>query len=184
MGFIIYPFYFMIFIFGWRFFRYLSTPLLTRLGFYKYYSPLFMTMPSLGKTLDFHLGTSYDFFKLDKVTSRVIFLYLAEGLTKISEEINDGRIPIDTILYGNTFYLKKASLEKLGFTARRMNPFETFLFILNYFELCVLKSITMKKPVLIPIKNIWIIKISASELIKNIKLYQSFHQKLGDKLLP
>ncbi|GJQ62680.1 MAG: hypothetical protein SCALA702_17330 [Melioribacteraceae bacterium] len=171
-------------IFIWRLIRYISTPLLKQLGFYKYYSPLFMIMPSFGRTLDFHLGTSYDFLKLKQINNKIILLYLAEGLMKISDEIEKGNIPKNTIFYGNTFYLKKKSIKRFGFSARRMNFFESFLFMLNYIELCILKSITMKRPVLIPLDNVWVIKITAGDLLDYSEHYRTFYYKLREKLLP
>ncbi len=149
-----------------RFIRYLSTPLLKKIGFYKYYSPLFCTMPFFNGHLDIHLGTSWDFFKFRKINPRTILLYLAEGLYNLSIAIKTGKVDGQKILRGNIFYLKSTTFEKFGFTSRKLNLVEYILFVQNYIELCILKSISTGKLRLVSFKNVSIVTCKASELPK------------------
>lgn len=152
--------------------RYLSTPFLKKVGFYKYYSPMFLTMPKGRKILDIHLGTSWDFFKAQKQNPKLILYLLASGLVKFCDAIEKGKIPKDTLVQGNIFYLRDTSVEKFGFKYRKMNWFETILFVINYIELSILISISYKRFRTAPLNNVKIIYNSAEELLKNRDKYQ------------
>ncbi len=157
----------------WRLFRFFSTPLFTRTGFYKYYSPMLMTMPfSLsGRVYDFHLGTSWDFFQMQKKQASLILYHLAKGLVNVCAEIESGKFAPDTKFTGNVFYLKESTIKKFGFHSRKLNPFELFLFALNFIELCILFSISHRKLTMIPLTNVVIIYITAEELVDNKEKY-------------
>ncbi len=144
--------------------RYLSTPLLKRLGFYKYYSPMFCTMPFFNNHLDIHLGTSWDFFKPYKLNSRIILLYLAEGLYSLSSAIERGEIDSQKILRGNVYYLNTSTFEKFGFRSRKLNLLEFVLFLMNYVELCILQSVSSGKVSVVSFKNLSILTCKAGDL--------------------
>ena len=164
-------------VFIFRLLRYLSTPLLRSMGFYKYYSPMFCTMPFINNQLDIHLGTSWDFFRAGKLTPRKILLYLAEGLYNLNKAIQNGEVDGNKMLRGNVFYLKRETFEKFGFTARKLNTFEFILFLLNYIELCILQSISMRKLTFISFRNLTILTIKAKDLNNySMRLESVFNQ--------
>lgn len=160
------PLYIIIIILIWRILRYISTPVLKKAGIYKYYSPMFMVVPRFGNTLDIHLGTSYDFFRQKNISARLILQYVAEGITRLCDDIAAGKIKPNAKLYGNSFYFKKESLEKFGFKTRPMNLFETILFCFIYFEVSILRSITMRKISFVPVSHVFIISSTAGDLLK------------------
>lgn len=140
---------------------------------------MFLTMPTFGDGMDFHLGTSYDYFRQSDISPKIIFMYLTVGLLNLIDEIEKGKIKPETRLYGNTFYLKKSTLERFGFHSRKLNFAETLPFGMNYLELTLLKSITTRKITLVPLNNILIVFTTAGELLANRKIYLDFYEKIA-----
>jgi hypothetical protein len=161
------------FIATFRIVRFLTTPFLKKIGFYKYYSPMFMTMPLGRNYYDLHLGTSWDLLKRTDLNPRLIITHLAEGLICLSEAIEKNQISMNSKFKGNTFYLNGKSIERFGFSTRKMNWFEFILFVINYTELCILNSIVKKKLYFVPWKNVLIVTCSAKDIIANKVKYIS-----------
>lgn len=166
------------FLFIYRFSRYLSTPILKKVGFYRYYSKMFCTMPYGFKTLEVHIGTSWDFFRLQKVNPSVLLYHLAEGLHNLCAEIECGKIEPETKIRANLYYFSDATVEKFGFKPRRPNVFEWFVFSLNYIELCIMLSISYGKLTRVRFENLKVIEGVARELM----LYKHEYQRIADRL--
>lgn len=162
----------------YRFIRYITTPLLRKVGYYMYHSPLFFTQPLFLNVQEIHLGTTWDFFKLPSVGPKIIFGYVAEGLLNLAEAIEQGRIDPETRFRGYTFYLKKTTIKRFGFKTRKLNVIEAILFSLSYFEVCLLKSISCKKLSIVPIGNVHIVFCTAQDIVKMKPLYRQIHDQL------
>jgi DNA integrity scanning protein DisA with diadenylate cyclase activity len=132
-----------------------------------------MTMPWFFNTYDFYLGTSWDLAKMNEINSKQMMKFIAEGLVNILRDIEKGIINKKTKFKGNTFYFKESTIKRFGFNTRRMNLFETILFILNYFELCLLSSIVKKKFTFIPVKNVMIVIFNAEEILANKNKFET-----------
>ena len=158
-------------LFGWRLAKYISTPLLKKIGFYKYYSPMFLTVSIFPGRVEIHLGTSWDFFKHRKITPKLLLGYLAEGLVNLCEDIENGTIPENKLIQGNIHYLKSSTTKKFGFNTRNYNFFEFILFLLNYIELCILKTISYGRPSIVRLQNNKIHYCRAKDLVKNKSKY-------------
>lgn len=166
-------------IFLFRLLRYVSTPLLKKTGYYKYYSTMFFTMPLGPKLLDIHLGTSWDFFRLQKKNPKLTLFYLAEGLINLSDAIERGEIHPKTYLKGNVFYLKESTISKFGFKTRRMNAWEFFLFCINVFELSILYSIVHGKISIVPINSVHEIYIYAEDLPAHKPKFMQYYERMN-----
>jgi hypothetical protein len=167
-------------IFSLRFLRFISTPLLRKLGCYRYYSPMFFTIPFLNNTLDIHLGTSWDFIRHLQVNPRRLLYFLAEGLLRIIADARRGNIRTTTRLRGNTYFLKKSSLEKFGFMTRKMNLIEWLLFLFTYLEISILQSISHKRLTFVPLRNVCIVYCTVGDLIR----HQSRIERIARTLMP
>ena len=163
-------FLFSVFIF--RLLRFATTPLLRKIGFYKYYSPMFMTMPWFFNSYDLHLGTSWDFAKQNEINPQRIMEFIAHGLINIAAAIENGNIKSNASFKGNTFYFKNDNIKKFGFKTRKMNLFESVLFALNYTELCILNSIVKRRLYFIPIKNVMIVTCKAKDIVQNKQKFE------------
>jgi hypothetical protein len=89
---------------------------------------------------------------------------MAEGLYNLSMAVRRGEVSENKILRGNIFYLKDSTFRKFGFKSRKLNFIEFILFLLNYFELCILQSISMGKLTLVSFKNLTIVTCRAGDL--------------------
>jgi len=168
---------FLIFLFAYRFIRYITTPILKHSGYYKYYSPMFFTVPLFYRVLEIHIGTSWDFFKLKSANPTTIFSYLVEGLFKLAEDIESNKVHPETKIRGFIYYLNESTVKKFGFTTRKPNFFEWILFSLNYLELCILQSISYKRISIVKLDNIQIITISGKELVSYKPVFKTAYEK-------
>jgi hypothetical protein len=166
------------FLFIYRFSRYLTTPLFKRIGVYRYYSKMFFTVPFGLNTLEVHIGTSWDFFRLQKVNPSILLYHLAEGLKNLCAEIEAGRIAPDTKIRANLYYFSDATVEKFGFKSRRPNLFEWFVFSLNYIELCIMLSISYRKLTRVRFENLKVIEGIAGELAR----YKADYQRIAERI--
>ncbi len=166
------------FLFIYRFLRYLTTPLLKKLGIYRYYSKMFCTVPYGFKTLEVHIGTSWDFFRLQKVNPSVLLYHLAEGLHNLCAEIECGKIAPETKIRANLYYFSSATVAKFGFTSRRPNLFEWLVFSLNYIELCIMLSISYGKLTRVRFENLKVIEGVANQLA----LYKHEYKRIAERI--
>ncbi len=166
------------FLFVYRFSRYLTTPLLKKVGVYRYYSKMFCTAPYGFKTLEIHIGTSWDFFRLQKVNPSILLYHLAEGLYNLCAEIESGNIAPETKIRANLYYFNNATVEKFGFTPRRPNPLEWFVFSLNYIELCLMLSISYGRPTRVRFENLKVVESVASKLALHKHEYKRIAERL------
>lgn len=165
-----------------RLFRFITTPILKFVGFYKYYSPMLMTVPLPFNIYDIHLGTSWDFLRISETHPRKMIRFILEGFVNIANDIENGKIKPNKSFRGNTFYLKESTIIRFGFRTRKMNLIETLLFILNYAELCLLNSIYKKRFYLIPTGNIMIVTFNANDILANKRKFENMILKLYYKL--
>ena len=166
---------------AFRLLRFATTPLLKKIGFYRYYSPMFMTMPWFFNTYDLHLGTSWDFVNRSEKNPQKVMECIAEGLINIAVEIQEGAIKKNASFKGNTFYFKEETVKRFGFKTRRMNYLEGVLFILNYTELCILNSIAKKKLYFVPFKNVTIVTCTAEDILQNKNKFEHALRILKDR---
>jgi len=165
--------YFGLFLFVYRFTRYITTPFLKRIGYYRYYSPMFFTLPLPFRVLELHIGTTWDFFKLQNANPTLILNHLAEGLVNLTKAVKEGKVHPETKLRGYMYYMNPNTVRKFGFQTRKLNLFEMLMFSLNYIELCILQSISYKKLMLVRLENVHISTIKAKDMVKLLPLYEN-----------
>lgn len=148
----------------YRLLHFLTTPILKKLGIYKYYTPLFLIVPYMPRRYEIHLGTSWDFFQLPQISPKIYIDYLTQGLLELIEDIENCKIQPDVMFKGCTYYLKIQTMERFGFHSRKLKPYEFLIFLLSYIEVIILHSISNKKITIISFKNLIISTITAQEL--------------------
>ncbi|HLP28020.1 MAG TPA: hypothetical protein VK147_05215 [Candidatus Didemnitutus sp.] len=147
--------------------RCVSTPLLTWLGVYRYYSPMFFTQPFGRGRLELHLGTTWDFFAQKNVTQQVLLTHLGMGVKGLIETIKSGSIPLDTKLRGTMYFLSSPTLERLGFRVRQPLPLEYVAFVANYLEICLLLTLVRRRVSFIDIRRVRMIDATALDLVSH-----------------
>jgi len=180
-------FYIFISILVFRLLRFYTTPLLKKIGYYKYFSPMFFAAPLTPTKMDIHLGTSWDFFKLEENNPKMILYYVAEGLLTLCTRMENGDIKPNTIFRGNIHYLKDSTVQKFGFKTRKLNYFELVLFGISYLEICFLKSVAKRKIVMHKVQNVKIAYSTGYEiLIHKQQITKSYYRlkTIFDKPIP
>lgn len=148
-----------------RVLRYVTTPLLRRMGIYRYWSPLFLTQRFGSRTLEMHLGTSWDFLRQRDLTQRRLLRHVSDGLMALLDEAEAGRIPWSFRLRGTMSFLTEKTSRSLGFTTRRPNALEWLAFALNWPELCLLHSVARKRLSFVDIRRVHIIHATIGDLL-------------------
>ncbi len=180
--------YIILLVIVWRFVRFITTPLLKWLGFYKYHSPLFMTVQVAPKLYELHLGTSWDFVFRHRINPSSLKINVLEGLLILCNKIENGEFPRDVILKGNPYFLKSSSLARFGFKNRKLNWFEYFMTLLSFPESTILLSISRRELKFANINNNRIVYINSTELLTNKPIITLLLQRLknspDNKIIP
>lgn len=175
-------------IFLWRFIRFITTPFLKWLGFYRYHSPLFMTVKVAPKLYELHLGTSWDFIFSPRINPSSLKISVLHGLLILCDKIEKGEFPKDVTLKGNPYFLKTSSLSRFGFKERKLNWFEYFMTLLSFPESTILLSISRREFKFANINNNRIVYVNSSELLANKPLISLLHDKMmhlsNSKVIP
>lgn len=121
------------------------TPLMKISGYYIYYSPMLLGIKSK-KKLDLHNGTTFDYLLNMKlmdtgiIARYKILAYYMEGLLKIINDIEIGKINKSITIEGTSYFFSDSTAIKLGFTLRKPMFHYYFNFILNFFDLTFMYS--------------------------------------------
>jgi hypothetical protein len=164
-----------------RVIRCVTTPVLRRLGVYRYHSRLLLSVPIARGVLDLHAGTSWDFFLTPGITPKLILQQMAVGMVHLCDEIAAGNIDPGTTIRGQIHYFSEATLRSFGFQVRRGNLFEKMLFTLNYIELCLLQSIARGRVSIITPERMRIASCRAGDLLRYRERYVAFAEKIGGR---
>lgn len=162
----------------WRILRFITTPLFKKIGIYQYHSPMFFTISLTSRLYEIHLGTSWDFFKMQKINPKLQLIYITQGLLNLCEKIEAGFIKPRAIIKGNTYFLKGSTAQRFGFEIKNLNYFEKILTFFNIIEVSILMSISYKRISIVKLNNFKIIYISASNLVKNKDKYRFLLTKM------
>jgi hypothetical protein len=134
------------------------------MGVYAYYSPMMFTVPFGPRTLELHVGTTWDFFQQNNLTEQQIIHHLAKGLLGLLDAADNGLVPKTMKLRGTVYYFRTDTLRRFGFRSRRMNPVETFIFMLNWVELCILHSLMKRRIAIVQISSVRVVNATISEI--------------------
>ncbi len=165
-------------ILAYRILRYLTTPLFIRIGWYQYFAPMFFILRLPGNLIEIHLGTSYDFFRRQAWGPKSHIASMAEGMIKLCDAIERGAIHKDTTIKACLYFFDDKHLQQFGFTTRRLNFFELFLFGLNFLELTLLQSIAKKKFCRPKFRNVRIAFCRAGDLAQRKALFTGYYRRV------
>jgi hypothetical protein len=162
-----------------RLLRFATTPWLRALGIYRYYSPMFFTMPLGKKVLDMHLGTAWDFMWLRDRSASMMLTYLTDGLLAMCDAADRGEVRQQQHLRGTMYFLSPGTMEKFGFRVRRMRWYETLAFVLNYLEVCLLHSVMKRRLCWVDMRSVRIVEMTIEELTHQRSRIEGLRARLG-----
>ena len=162
---------------AFRVLRCLSTPLLRRLGLYRYYSGRLMTMPA-PSGLQLHLGTSFDFLRARDVSPRHSLRLLADGLLGICAAVERGDLPSSTVLTGTTYFFREATLRRFGLQPREPGPLQRALVWIAWLELCLLHSLARGAPRLVRLERLLAVRFTAAEIVRRRRQIEAWRRAL------
>lgn len=166
--------WFFLFILAYRFFRFITTPLFSKLGLYTYHSEMLFTVPIWKNKRELHLGTAYDFFRTSASSSREMLALLSKGLLAFCDDVERGKYPRDLVLRGTTYYFSDATLAKFGFKTRPLRFLEAVFFSFNYLELCLLHSLSKRRLTIVNTDSVRIAYCKAEDLLQHKEMCRKY----------
>jgi hypothetical protein len=160
-----------------RLLRLATTPLLRRLGFYRYYSPLLLTMPA-PSGLQLHMGTSLDFLRAGHLRPRDSLRHLTEGLLGICAAVERGELSRSTVFVGTTYFFRDATLRRLHLEPSNPGPLQRLLALLAWGELNLLHSIAKGAPRLVRVERLRKVRFTAAQLLERRVQLESWRRRL------
>lgn len=145
------------------------TPIMRVSGYYIYYSPMLLGIKSK-KKLDLHNGTTFDYLLNMKLKDKgikaryKILAYYLEGLLKITDEIESGKINSSLPIEGTSYFFSDSTVQRLGFTLQKPLFSYYFNFIFNFTDLFLMYSYSKGKFTIPRIFHIKRAVITPSEL--------------------
>jgi hypothetical protein len=115
---------------------------------------------------------------------KLIMLYYLSGLTKIIDNIEDGKISKNINIVGTSYFFSKNTAKKFGFTIEQVNLISKLLFLIDYVNLVILYSYSKGKIAFPKLSDLKTIKINAKNILKSktiVKKYKSTIEKLVNK---
>jgi hypothetical protein len=151
--------------FAFRLLRWITTPILRRLGFYRYYAPLFFIQPFGRNRVELHLGTSWDLMKAEKLTPQAIMSSLVMGIGGLVDDVKCGRLKPALRVRATTYFLSESTLRRFGFVVRRPDIWEYIAFLGNYVEVCLLRSIVAGRPQVVDLRRVRMAETTLQQLV-------------------
>lgn len=149
-----------------RLLRWATTPLLRRIGFYRYYAPLFFIQPFGRNRVELHLGTTWDLMWVEKLSPQTIISSLVMGISGVVGDVKRKRLSPSIRVRATTYFLSESTLQRFGFTVRRPNPLEYIAFLGNYLELCVLRSVVSGRVQLVDLRRVRMAETTLGALVE------------------
>jgi len=151
------------------------------MGVYRYYSPMFLTVPFGAKTLELHLGTAWDFYRRRNLNQLQLLMYLGRGLLELLSAVDRGEIGADTKLRGTMCFLSSDTMRRIGFNTRSMNVIEGILFLMNYPEICLLQSLIKGRLCFVNISHVRMFKASVHDLQRSRDRIATIVEKIENR---
>ena len=105
-------------------FHFSMTPVLTRVGFFRYHSRMLKATIRTRSLYEIHAGTSFDFLSAfrwsdrDPAAARQFLVWVLEGLLDIASLVERGDLPGSVRIVGTSYFFREASAWRLGFTVQ------------------------------------------------------------------
>jgi len=149
-----------------RLLRWITTPVLRYMGFYRYYAPLFFIQPFGHNRVELHLGTTWDLMKAQRLSPQTIMSSLVMGISGLVGDAKRGRLQPTLKVRATTYFLSDSTLQRFGFDVRRPNVLEYLAFIGNYAEVCLLRSVVAGRLQLVDLRRVRMAETTVQTLVE------------------
>ncbi|MEX1189605.1 MAG: hypothetical protein WED33_10130 [Bacteroidia bacterium] len=165
-------------------FQFLTTPIFTLAGAYKYVSPMLLVYMPNEQKYDLHNGTSFDYLIRDRKSeigmtwrNKLLYYYI-EGLLEIIQKVENDSLPKSLVIRGSSYFFSRSTAERLGFSLEKAGAFEKVNLVMNYLDLFWMYSVSKGKLSFPSLRNTKTAKILAGDLVKSKPKLQAIKEYL------
>lgn len=167
--------------------QFLSTPIFTLIGSYKYLSPMLLVFGASEKKYDIHNGTSFDYLLvMNKVKSGLswrskMLSYYIEGLLVIIDKIEHGALPETVEIRGSSYFFSERTAQRMGFELQKTGLFEKVNILLNIIDLTWMYSMASGKFVIPNALKAKTARITGEKLVHKKNQLENLYEYLNKK---
>lgn len=165
---------------GFRLLRFLTTPLLRSIGYYRYYSPLFFLQRIGRNDYDIHLGTAWDVLLQKRLSQRSMLRNAADGLLGVLQAYKEGKLAATAKLHATMYFLSASTLQQLGFKTRKPQWYELVSFLASYPEVFLLQWLCCGYPRPLNLDKLVIIEANGQDILAQEQIVRRLVRALGN----
>lgn len=172
-------FYMLALILGLPLLQFLFTPILRLFRFYKYLSPMVLSIVYSKKNIELHNGTSFDYFLNMKWSDRgsraqkILWLNYFYAFLALIEKVETGKTPADAVIKGHSYFFNNRTAEKLGFTVSPADSKWKWNSIFNGIEIICLYSYSQGKWAIPKLAEVKTAATTGEKLVSKKELIQN-----------
>lgn len=143
--------YFLLFFLLLPVLQFLSTPILSLSGVYRYVSPMLLIYLPNKERYDLHNGTSFDYLFVNRklksgrqLRNRMLYYYV-QGFLNIIKEFEEGKVEEKLVIRGSSYFFSETTAIRFGFEVSNINSFEKLNLYVNYIDLLWMYSVSKGK---------------------------------------
>jgi hypothetical protein len=160
----------------------LLTPWIKLSETYEYLSPMLLVFKPNEKEYDLHNGTSFDYLfvmlgvKVGAPLRNKLLAYYFEGLLKVIERLEEGKIPPTVLIKGSSYFFSERTAKRLGFEVFETDASVRFNIVLNYLDLTWMYSLSRGKLSFPKIKGVQTAQITGEKLLLQKATLERYYQ--------
>lgn len=153
--------------------QFFGAPIAKLSGHHKYLSPMFLVDSTSNNTYVMHNGTTFDYLvnmrnvKPGVEFNKKMLVFYLDGLLNIIDKIESNEISEDSLFQGSSYFFNDRTAKKLGFKLAKARFTLKVFFLINYFDLTWMYSLSKGLLTFPNINNIQTVSITGGNLVKN-----------------
>ncbi len=151
--------------------HFFGAPIAKLSGHHKYLSPMFLVDSVSDKKCVMHNGTTFDYLvnmrnvKPGLEFNKKMLVFYLDGLLNIVDKIEANEVSESTLFQGSSYFFNERTAKKLGFKLTKTMFTLKIYFLINYFDLTWMYSLSKGRLIFPNINNVQTVSITGKNLV-------------------